>query len=111
MLGLFFNEAYIAMKKYDDGGDNGDNYEKKEKNDNGNDADGSGYYDPIFSPITTPWSHLGLAKEDHTTTVTDLRPQRTMYLSVGLYIYPINSIVKMCHKPLYEKIGVLDLCC
>ena len=27
------------------------------------------------------------------------------------YIYRKNAIVKMCHKLLYAKIGVLDLCC
>ena len=41
--------------------------------------------------------------------VTALR--RTIYLCVGIYIYPIKTILKMCQKLMYEKIGVLDLCC
>ena len=54
---------------------------------------------------------LGLAEEDQAMTVTTLRPRSTMYQGIGLYIYPINAMVNMCHKLLYTKIDVLDLCC
>ena len=35
--------------------------------------------------------------------------RRTMYLRVEIYLpikYPINAVVKVCHKPLYAKIGI-----
>ena len=54
---------------------------------------------------------LGIAEEDWATTEMALRPQNTIYLHVRLYIYPIKTILKMWHKLLYVKIGVLDLCC
>ena len=52
-----------------------------------------------------------LAEEDQVTMETAMRPRRTMYLRVGLYIYPINTLLNMCHKLIYVRIGVLGLCC
>ena len=34
---------------------------------------------------------------------------RAMYLCARLYIYPINTILKMFHKFLYENIALLGL--
>ena len=54
---------------------------------------------------------LGLTEEHWAKRETLLGLQHTFYPRVGIYIYPINTILMMCHKLLYEKIGVLDLCC
>ena len=57
------------------------------------------------------WSQLlGIMEEYQVTKMTALQMQHTMYLRVRLYIYPIKPIVNMCHKLLYDKIGVLNLC-
>ena len=107
MLGLCCDETYEAMTNYDDTDDNGDN---------GGNEDGKTMTIPL--PDQDPMVRssirsrcLGLAEEDRATTATALRPRRTMYLHVRLYIYPIKIILKMCHKLLYAKIGALDLCC
>ena len=84
--------------------------EKYGNNDN-NTAVGSGSYGPIFDPITTPWSRLSIMEEDRTMTATVLWPWCTMYVHIGIYIFHINIMVNMCHKLMYAKIGVLDLCC
>ena len=69
-------------------------------------ASGSVYdWSPICDTINNA---LGLAEEDWEMTATDLQPQRTIYLCVALYIYPINTLLKMHHKLLYAKSGVLD---
>ena len=79
-------KKYGAMEKYNDGDNNRDSYRNKDWNDDGNATSGSGSNDPIFDPITTPWSRLSLVEEDWETTTTGMRLQRTMYLRVGLYI-------------------------
>ena len=109
MLGLYCDKKYGAMTKYEDRDEERDNDRNKygNENDNNNSATRSVSYGPIFDPITTPWSRGG----DRAVTVTALRPRRTMYLRFGLYIHPIKTILGMCHKLLYAKIGVLDLCC
>ena len=99
------------MKKYNDGDGHGDNGGNEEGNDDDNETSISGPYGPIFDPIIMPRSHLGIVKEDWLKMTTALRPRRTMYIRIGLYTDPINSIVNVYHKLLYEKIGVLDLCC
>ena len=98
------------MTKYDERDDNRDNDGNEFVNDDDNATAVSVSDGPIFDPITMPWSRLGLADEDRATTATLLWLQRTMYPHAGLYIYPIKSIVKIFHKLLYTKIGVLDLC-
>ena len=55
--------------------------------------------------------YLGITEEDWATTATDLLLRRTMYLHFRLYIYPINTQLRMCHKLLYAKIGGFDLFC
>ena len=58
------------------------------------------------------WSRrLGIVEDDRVMTATALRPLRTMYIHIRLYIYNMKTILKMCYKLLYTKIGVLDLCC
>ena len=99
MLGLYCNETYGAMKKCDNGDGGGDN----------DDNAAAGSVSDIWSLIQS--KHLGLEEEYWATVATALRPRHTMYLRVGLYIYPINTIVKMYHKLLYAEIGVLYLCC
>ena len=67
-------------------------------------------HDPII--LYSIWSRcLILAEDDRATTPKTLRPRLTMYPHTGIYIYPINTTLNMCHKLLYAKIGVLDLCC
>ena len=111
MLGLCCYEKFITTTKYYRGDNNEDNDRNSNGNDNENATTGSGSGGPIFDPITTPWSCLGIAEEDCAMAVTLLQPQPTIHLRVRLYIYPIKTIVKMCHKLLYEKIGGSDLCC
>ena len=42
-------------------------------------------------------------------TATVLRQWCTIYLSVILYIYPINTLLNMFHKLMYAKFGILGL--
>ena len=107
MLGLFCEKIYNAMTNHNDG----DNNRNEDKKYDGNAASGSGSDGPIFDPITTLRSGLGLAENDRSTMTTDLWSRCHVYLRVGIYLphkYPINSIVNMCHKLLYAKIGVWD---
>ena len=97
------------MMKYDSRDDDGDNYGNEDRNDDDNAAAGSGSDGMIFDPKTTPWSRLVLTEEDWATAVMALQPRSTMYIRVRLYIYPIKTMVKMCHKLLYAKIGIMDL--
>ena len=102
------------MTNHDNGDTDGDNDGNDDGKDDDNAASGSGSNGPIFDPIATSWSLLGLAEEDRATTTTALRPLRHMYLRVGIYLpykYPIDDIVNMFNKLLYVQIGVLDLCC
>ena len=70
---LFFDKTYSAITKYNDGDDDGDNDKNEDGNDNKKSTSGSGYDGPIFGPITTPRSRLGLTEEDRKTTATALR--------------------------------------
>ena len=99
------------MKKYNDGDDDGYYDGNKYINNSYNAATRSGSNGPICTMITTPQSRLSILEEDQKTMDTALQLRSTMYLRVVLYIYPINYVVKMCHKLLYEEIGVLDSCC
>ena len=112
MLGLCCNETYGVMTNHGDRYDDRDNDRNEDGNDEDNAASGSGSDGPIFDPIMTPRSRLGLAEENRATKMTALRPRRHMYLRVGIYVpykYPINAILNMCDKLLYAKIGGLDL--
>ena len=114
MLGLYCDETYGAMIKHDDRDDVGDNDRNKDRNDGDNAASGLRSGGPIFNPIIMHWSRLSIAEEYWATTMTTLQLWRPMYLRVGVYLiyrYPMNDIVNMCHKLLYAKIGILDLCC
>ena len=53
-------------------------------------------HDPIVQFLILS-QHPGLAEEYRATTSMELWPRRTMYSRVGLYIYPINTILKMFH--------------
>ena len=104
----------MTMVNYDKRDGGGDEDKNKDSKNNGNDASVSGSDDPIFNPITTPRSWIGIAEEDWATTTMALQPRWTMYLRIGIYLpykNPINAIVKMRHKLLYAKIEILDLCC
>ena len=70
------------MTNYDDGDDDGN----EDGNDDDNAASGSRSDSPIFDPITTP---------------------RSRGTSVAHYI---STILRMRHKLLYAKFGVLDQC-
>ena len=83
MLGLFYDETYGAMTNYDDR----DNNRNKDRNDDDNATSISGSYGPIFDPIMA------------------LLPWGTMYLCVGIYIYPIKTLLKMCNKLLHAKLA------
>ena len=97
------------MKNHEDGYDNGHNNRNEDEHDNNNLASGSGSDGQSFDLIATTWSRLGLVEEDQGTMTTALWLRRYMYLCAGIYLpykYPINSLVNMCHKLLYAKIGV-----
>ena len=99
MLGLCCDKTYCAMENHDNRDDNGDNNGNKDINDNGTAASGLGSDVPIFNPITTLCSCLGLAEEDWATTTTTLRLRIPMYPCVGIYLtykYPIIVIVNIC---------------
>ena len=67
-----------------------------DESDDDNAASGSGSNGPIFNPIVTPQSRLGLTEEGWLTTITALGTRRHMYLRVGIYLpykYPINAIL------------------
>ena len=101
------------MTNHDVEDDDGDNDGNEDGDDNDNYASRSGSDGPIFNPIVTPLSRLGLAEEDQAKT-TLLRLWRHIYPRYGMYLpykYPINAIVNMCNKLLYATIGVLELCC
>ena len=94
------------MTNHDDGDDDEDDDGNEDENDDDNVTSGSGSDGPIFDPIVTPWSHLGLTEEDRATTMTVVRSRRHMYLRIEIYLpykYPINTIVNMCHKLWYTK--------
>ena len=104
MLGLFCDGKYGAMTNYDDRDIESDDDGNEDGNDNNNAASGSGYYGTIFDTITINLYRGG----GRSTMGTALRPRRTMYPRVGLYIYPIKTLLKMCHKLLYAKFGVFE---
>ena len=100
MIGLCCKKTYGSMKNCDDRYDEGDNDRDndiiKDKNDNDYVAPGSRYNGPIFHPMVTPWSCLGLVEEDRGATKMALRPQRHVYLTFEIYLpykYPINAIL------------------
>ena len=102
------------MTNHDVGDDDRDNGKNEDGNNGDNAASGSGSDGPIFDPIVINWSCLGIAEDDRDMTTMVLRPRNHMYLRIGIYLpykYPINAMVNMCHKLLYAKIGILDLCC
>ena len=114
MIGLFCNKTYGAMKNHKHGDDNGDNDGNKDRNECDNAGSGSVSDSSIFDTIATTYSGLDLAEEDQAMATTALQLRCHMYLRVGIYLpykYPVNSMVNMCHKLLYTKIGVLELCC
>ena len=95
------------MTNHNDGYDNIYNGGNEEGNDDDNATSGSGSDGPIFDPIATPWSRLGIAEDDWATTTMVMRPRQHVYLRVGIYIpykYPINAVVNMCHKLMYTKL-------
>ena len=75
MLGLCCDKTYGAMMKYDDRYDNRDNDVNEDGNEDKNAADISGSDGPIFNPIMTPWSRIGLAEDNPESIVTALCPQ------------------------------------
>ena len=107
MLGRCCNKTCGAMTNYDDRDDDGDKTETKTETPT---TMPLSYHDPMVQYLILS-RQLGISEEDQVMTRMALWMRRTMYLRVGLYIYSINTILKMCHKLLYEKIGVLDLCC
>ena len=114
MLGIYCNKTYGAMTNHEDRDDGGYNNRNEDKNNDDNTASGSGSDVLIFDPIATPWSCLGLTEEGWVTTTRKLVPRLHMYLRVRIYLpykHPINAIVNICHKLLYAKNFVLDLCC
>ena len=114
MLGLCCNKTYGEMKNHHVGDDSGDNDINEDGNDDDSAASGLGADGSIIYPITMLWSLLGLVEEYWGRITTALQPQCHMYLSDWIYLpykYPINTILIMCHKLLYAKIGVLELCC
>ena len=74
------------MTNHDDGDDDGDDDGNEDGNNDDNAASGLGSYGPIFNPITTTWSRLGLSDEDRETTTTTLQPWIPMYLRVVIYL-------------------------
>ena len=94
----------MVMTNYEDGGDNGDDNGNEEGNNYGKDdnnaSSGSGSDGPIFEPIITPRSCGGGSGNNG----------GRRYGCGALYIYPIKTLLKMCHKLLYVKFGVLDWC-
>ena len=58
-----------------------------------------------------PSRRLGVAEEDWDAMLMVLCHRCSMYLRGVLYIYPIKTILNICYKLLYAKIGVLDLYC
>ena len=102
------------MTNHNNGDSDGDNDRNEDEDDDDNAASGSGSDGPILNPIATPWSRLDIVVEDQEMITTVVQMWRNMYLRIGIYLpyrYPIDSIVNMCHKLMYAKIGVLDLCC
>ena len=88
MLGLFCDGKYGAMTNYDDGDDDADDDGNEDGNDNDNAASVSLSYGTIFDTIK-----INLYRGGGRSTVgTALRPRRTMYPRVGLYIYPIKTL-------------------
>ena len=79
---------------YDDS--EGDDDRKKDRNDEDNDAFGSDLDVPIFDLITTNRSYGGGSGND-----VDVAAAVEQY---------ICTILKMCHKLLYAKFGILDWC-
>ena len=53
-FGIFYDETYGTMTKYDDGDDDGDNDRNENGNNNNNAASGSGSDGLIFDLINTP---------------------------------------------------------
>ena len=86
MLDLCCDETYGAMTNHDDGNDSGDNDRNKDKNDDSNVASGPGSDGPVFNPIATPRSRLGIAEDYWATTTTALQKRRHMYLHVDIYL-------------------------
>ena len=87
MIGLC-SDKNRTMTNYDDRDD--------DRNDDDNADSGSGSDGPIFDPITTPWySGGGLGYSSNSAVV------------VAHYIF---TPLKMCHKLLYAKFGILDWC-
>ena len=98
MIGIWCNETYGTMRKYNNGDDDGD--------DNNNAATGLGFYGPIFNPITTPRSYVGWLVNNGDKAVASVH-----YISTCCTIYmPYNILLNIFHKLLYDKFGVLDWC-
>ena len=95
------------MKKYNDGYDDGYNDGNKYRKTTTMPL--SDHYPMVRSSIQS--QRLGLTEEHQSMVAMVLWKKRNMYLRLGIYICPIETMVTMCHKLLYLKIGVLGLCC
>ena len=84
MICVFCDKTYGIINKYNNRYDDRYNGVNEDGNDNDNAAARSGSDGPIFDPITTPQSRLGLAEEDWATTTIVLHMWCSMYLHVGL---------------------------
>ena len=87
---------HTTITNYDGGDDNRDDSGNEDAKDNDNDASGSGYDGPIFSPITTNLSLRGGSGNDGGGDTAAVQY--------------ISTLLKMCHKLLYATFGVLDWC-
>ena len=102
MIGPYCDKTHDPMTNYDDEDEDGD----ADGNENENATSGSESDGTIFGLTTTPRYRRVI----WVTTATALWPQCTIYLCTTLYICTINNILKMCHKLMYVKFGVLDWC-
>ena len=94
------------MTNHDDVDDDGDNDGNEDGNEDNKASSRSGSDGPIFDPITTPQSCLGLAEEYWVITTTALRPRRPMYLCVGIYLPSRRPYVHMSYRtPFVGKHG------
>ena len=91
------------MTNYDDGDKDGN----KDRNDDGIAASISGSNGLIFNLITMPQSRVGVSGDNGNSAAA---AAHNVSMSRNIYL-PYKTILEMCHKRLYAKIGVLDLCC
>ena len=82
MLGLFCNETYNVMTKYNDGDDNRADNGNKYGNGDDNVTSISGSNGPIFDMVETPWYYVGILVDGGDGT----------YSRGALYIYPSKYV-------------------